>query len=264
MNYFLTIFLFITSLAAQELSTRYDVHVSIFDHVGYADVTLKEDGKNYEIKLVATTIGTAATLLRDRVDTYISKGKIREGRYIPDIFTKIKETTKKSRTQTYYFNHDKKEIKLIEEKTKIVSRPTFNTKNFEIEFKEAKEHSKKEKIEENYTNNDTLSAYLNTKLDCNAMQKKHDLVAMGAHNEKNRVTISYLDERAKQKAKENFSKEIEHLYNLNITPFDKSESVVDVLVSFDNDGFLKEAFMGEVFWVGKISAKRVHHKIAAN
>lgn len=264
MRYFLTIFLFMASLSAQDLSTRYDVHVSIFDHVGYADVTLNEDGKNYEIKLVATTIGTAATLLSQRVDIYISKGKIKDGRYIPDIFVKTKETTKKSRTQTYYFDHDKKEIKLIEEKTNIVSRPTFDTKSFEVRFKETKEYSKKEKIEENYTNSDTLSAYLNTKLDCNAAKKEHDLIAIGANNDKNKVVVSYLEGKAKEMAKANFSKDIDYLYNLNVTPFDKSDSVVDVLVSFDNDGFLKEAFMGEVFWVGKITAKRVYHKVASN
>lgn len=264
MNYILLICLLIVPLIAQEFSTRYDVHASLFDHVGYADVTFEEDGKNYEIKLIATTIGTAATLLGNRVDTYISKGKIKEGKYIPDIFVKTKETTKKSRTQTYYFNHQKKEIRVVEEKTKVVSRPTFDAKSFEIQFQEKKEHSKEEKLEDTYINNDTLSAYLNTKLDCNAMQKKHDLFAIGAHNDKNRVAINYLDEKAKERAKTNFSKEIEHLYNLNVTPFDKSDSVVDVLVSFDNDGFLKEAFMGEVFWVGKITAKRVYHKIAAN
>lgn len=264
MKYFLTLFLFLTFLKAQDLSTRYDVHVSLFDHVGYADVTLKEEDNRYEIKLVATTIGTAATLLGNRVDTYISKGKIIEGRYVPDIFIKSKETNKKIRKQTYRFNHDKKEINLIEEKTNIVSRPTFDTKSFEVKFKEKTEYSKKEKTEETYANSDTLSAYLNTKLDCNAAKKEHDIFAIGANNDKNRVSISYLEGKSKERAKADFSKEIDHLYNLNVTPFDKSDSVVDVLVSFDNDGFLREAFMGEVFWVGKITAKRVYHKIASN
>src|SRR3989338_11276770 len=91
------LFLLISSIFARDISTRYDVHVTMFGHVGYADVTLKESGDNYEIKLVAKTIDVAAVLLSNRVETFTSRGKIKNGKYIPDIFITTKETTIKKR-----------------------------------------------------------------------------------------------------------------------------------------------------------------------
>lgn len=264
MKHIILIFLFVSSIFAQDFSTRYDVHVSLFDHVGYADVTLKEDGKNYEIKLVAHTIGAAATLLSNRVETFISKGKIINGRYVPDSFVKIKETTRKSKHQTYYFDHNKKEIRLVEEKTKLVGRPTFDSSTFEFTYKDVKEVSKEEKIEDEYMDSDALSTYLNTKTNCNAKQKNYKLFAVGAHNDKNSVLVSYLEGKDKNSAISKFSTIEQDIYNLRVEPFDKRDRIVDVLVAFDADGHMKEAFMGEVFWVGKITAKRVYHKITRN
>jgi hypothetical protein len=251
----------LNSLFALEISTRYDLNVTLFEYVGYAEVDFKQDGKNYEIKLKATTKGMAATLLSERVETFISRGRVVNAKYIPDVFVKIKETAKKSRTQTYYFNHEKKEIKLIEEKTKLVSKPSFDPSTLNISFKEVKESSKEEKIEDEYVENDSLSIYLNARINCNAKNRFYNIFAVGAHNDKNDVMLSYLQEDEKEKAKLNFIDSLEHLYNLNVKPFDKSDSVVDVLVSLDSDGFMKEAFMDEVFWIGKIRAKRVFHKI---
>ena len=261
MKYILLMLLILNSLFAEEFSTRYDVNVTLFDKVGYADVMFKEDGKNYEIKLTATTIGMAATLLSNRVETFISKGKIINKKYIPETFVKTKDTTKRSRTQTYYFDHDKKEIKLIEEKTKLVSKSSFDPSTFNISYKDVKESSREEKMEDEYVENDSLTAYLNAKINCNAKDKYYNLFAVGAHNDKNNVTLSYIDAKERDHAKVNFLSDIDYLYNMRVEPFDKSDSIVDVLVSLDEDGLLKEAFMGEVFWIGKIRAKRVYHKI---
>jgi hypothetical protein len=264
LKYFLILLISISSLFAQSLSTRYDVDVSLFGNVGYADITLKEDDKNYEIKLVATTVGVAATLLQNRVETFTSKGKIIGGRYIPDIFIKTKETIKKTRVQTYYFDHEKKEIKLIEEKTKLVNEMSFDPATFKVTSKEVEKKSKKETTLDKYKENDVLSSYLNTKNNCNAKQKTYKLFAVGAHNDKNDVLVSYLEDLERESAVANFSEGIANIYNLHVAPLDKDESVVDVLVAFDNDGFLKEALLGEIFWVGKITAKRVYHKVACN
>ncbi len=264
MKYFLVLLLSIAPLFAQNLSTRYDVDVGLFGNVGYADVTLKEDGRNYEIKLIATTVGIAATLLKNRVETFISKGKIVDGRYTPDTFVKLKETTKKTRVQTYYFDHEKKEIKMIEEKTELVNEMNFNPATFEITSCEVKKSSKEETILDKYKDSDVLSSYLNTKNNCNAKQKTYKLFAVGAHNDENNVLVSYLENSQREAAVKNFSEGIANIYNLQVEPLDKNESVVDVLVAFDNDGFLKEALLGEIFWVGKITAKRVYHNIACN
>ncbi|HUH42089.1 MAG TPA: DUF3108 domain-containing protein [Sulfurimonas sp.] len=251
-RYFLISLFIVTSLCAQTFSSRYEVEVTLFQKVGYADVLFIEDGQNYEIKLIATTIGAAATLLKHRTETFTSKGKIIDGRYVPDVFIKTKETTNRSRTQTYYFNHEKREIKLIKEQTKLVRKSTFSLKT-------KTKSSREEKIEDEYIQDDSLSVYLNTRANCNNKKREYQLYAIGANNDKNSILVSCLD---KNKGSEISSlQESDYLYNLNVEPFDKSDSIVDVLVALDSDGMLKEAYMDDIFWVGNIRAKRVHHKV---
>ncbi len=264
MRYILILFLLISSLFSKDISTRYDVHVSLLGNVGYADVTLRESGDTYEIKLVANTIGVAAALLKDRVETFTSRGRVVDGRYVPDIFTASKVTTKRSRVQTYYFDHEKKEIKLIEEKTKLMNKTRFDPKTFKVRSEEINENSVEETILDVYKDADVLSSYLNTKTTCNSEQKFYKLIAVGAHDEKNNITVSCLKGLEREEAILNFSDGIQDIYNLNVEPFDKDDEIVDVLVAFDNDGLLKEALLGEIFWVGKITAKRVYHKISSN
>ncbi len=96
MKLILTALLITSSLMAQEFTTRYDVNVGMFGKVGIADISLKEDANFYEIKLIAKMTGTAATLTSNRVETYISKGKIMDGQYLPLSFYKIRTTDDKN------------------------------------------------------------------------------------------------------------------------------------------------------------------------
>ncbi|MCK9455186.1 DUF3108 domain-containing protein [Sulfurimonas sp.] len=264
MKYFLMLFLFSISLFSKDFSMRYDVHVSLLGNVGYAEITLKEKENSYEIKLVANTIGIAAVLLKNRVETFISKGKIVEGRYVPDLFVATKETDRRTRVQTYHFDHDKKEIKFIEEKTKLVTKTRFDSKHFKIISEDVTKNSKEERLLDLYKDGDVLSYYLNTDSTCNSDENSYKLIAVGAHDEKNDITISRLEGLERESAVVNFSEDIKDIYNLNVVPFDKDDEIVDVLIAFDNDGLLKEALLGEVFWVGKITAKRTHHEISYN
>lgn len=264
MRYIFILLLFVNSLLAQSFSTRYDVNVSLFGNVGYADVTLTENGDNYEMKLVANTVGTAAVLLSDRVETFTSKGKIKNGKYIPDIFIKTKDTTKKTRHETYYFNHDKKEITFVEKKTKMVSKMAFDSDTFKLKLKDVKESSKNERVLDIYKDSDTLSSYLNAQKNCDTEEKSFKIVAFGAHDEKNNVVVSRLEGNKKKSAKLHFPDDVESIYNLHVEPFNKDDSITDVLVGFDKNGHMKEALMGEIFWVGKITAKRVRHNFTLN
>lgn len=262
MKFLLILFFLTSSIFAREVSTRYDVHVTMFGHVGYADFTLSEKGDEYEAKLVAKTIDIAATLLKNRIETFTSRGKIIDGVYTPSVFIKTKDTTKRKRVQTYSFDQKNKEVKLVEEKTKIVNKTRFNTESFQFVTREVEEKSRKEEVLETFIGDDTLSAYLNSKYGCSFGEKNHTLLAIGAHNDKNNVSYQCLVGQKKETARLNFSGGIQNVYNLHVEPLDKDDTIVDVLVGYDSDGFLKEGLMDEVFWVGKIVAVRVGHKIS--
>ena len=264
MKKILLILLLTSSLFAQNFSTRYDVNVGMFGRVGYADLIVEEDGENYEVALSTIMVGVAATLTGNRVETFVSKGKIIGGKYIPDSFVKTKITTRKTRLQTYIFDHNKKEIRLIQKKTKIVTDSVFDAEVFEMIYTDTKEISVEESVLDTYMDSDALSIYLNAHTSCDAEDRAIELIAVGAHNDKNDVTLSCLEGSAKEVAQLNFSEGIENIYNLHVEPLDEDDEIVDVLVAYDYNGFMKEALLGEVFWIGKITAKRVHHKLTRN
>jgi hypothetical protein len=251
------------SLISADFSTRYDVDVGMFGKVGYADITLKESPENYEMKLVAKTTGTAASLTGDRVETYISKGQRMAGKYIPDSFVKIKKTNQKERVQTYLFDHHSKTITLTEEASRWVSGKTFDSIAFKLVKTTTQEHSTSTTTLQTYNEDDVLSAYLNTKQSCNAQQKEHRLVAVGAHNDKKDITLSFLDGLQKTKAEASFSDDTGNIYKLHVRPIDKEDENIDVLIAFDNDGHMKEAVLGDVFWIGEIKATRVYHHVSS-
>ncbi|MFA5234640.1 MAG: hypothetical protein WC390_09590 [Sulfurimonas sp.] len=60
----------------------------------------------------------------------------------------------------------------------------------------------------------------------------------------------------------NFSNGVQDVYNLHVEPLDKDDTVVDALIGYDSDGFLKEGLLDEIFWIGKIVAVRVNHQIS--
>ncbi len=261
MRMFFITMIYACSLLSMDFSTRYDVDVGMFGKVGYADVTLSESDGKYEIRLVATTAGTAATLTAKRSDTFISKGRIIEGVYLPDTFVKIKKTTRNERIQTYSFDHINQKITLVQEESKWVSRSRFDPGSFKLLKEDVQELSTENSELESYNPNDLLSSYLNAKQSCNSGQKEYILSAVGAHNEKKDITLSFLDGLKKEKAAINFSDGSENIYSLHVQPIDKEEKAVDVLIAFDNDGHMQEALLGDVFWIGEIKAKRVYHQV---
>ncbi len=246
-----------SSFFAKDFSARYHVNVGMFGQVGYSDFTLKEDGDSYEATTSAVMIGVAATLTGNWVETFLSKGKIVDGKYVPESFVKTKSRTGKKRVQTYYFDHNKKEIKVIEDKTKTVSHTKFDNTKFKICYEDVNETSHKESTLDFYVPDDSLSSYLNTKLYCNPEIKTHKILAIGAHNDENNVTLSYLEGQEKESAKLNFSPKIKHIYNIHVEPHDTDDEIVDVQVAYADDDYMQEAIMGEVFWIGKITANRV-------
>jgi len=249
----------INSLLSANFSARYDVDVSLFGKVGYINIDLKELAGSYKITLIAKTSGTAAALTADRVETYVSEGKIIDNVYIPEKFVKIKKTNHKTRIQTYHFKHDLKKINLIEEKEKLVTSSEFDPISFKIIEKQKIKKEIKEITLERYHTDDVLSSYLNTKNSFNR-QKKYILEAVGAHNDEKDVSLYLLDDKQKAEIISHFSSDSARVCNLHVQPVDEDEKTVDVLISFDDDDNLKEAYLGDIFWIGQIIARRVEHK----
>ena len=264
MKLFIMIILLVTSIVAKDFISRYDVNIGMFGKIGYIDLIVKEDKNSYEIKVIAKTIGTVATLTKDREELFTSKGKIVDGKYVPDVFIKTRTTNYKNRVQTYVFNHEIKEIVMTQNNSELVSSTNFDPIAFKLVKKYSTEESTKVKVLDRYNANDVLSAYLNAKISCNKNAKDYPLLAVGAKNHENNVILTFLEGVDKTDAIASFSNDTSDVYNLHVEPTDKDKTIVDILIAFDNDGHMKEAYLGDIFWVGEVRAKRVYKRLGSN
>ena len=262
MKLLVIVFFLVSSLFATSFTSRYNVNISMFGKIGYIDFSIQEDTDNYELKVEAYTTGTVASLTGNRKESFVSSGKIIDGLYIPDTFVKTKSTDEKTKTQTYEFNHKTKQVTLREDKSKIVSSSEFDPVEFKIVDVNKVEKTTKTKILDNYTN-DVLSAYINIKNNCNSESQNCPLVAVGAKNDENNISVQYLGGTEKLPSNVCFAKDTTEYYNLNVQPFDKDDEVVDILIAFDYDGHMKEAYLGDIFWVGEVRAQRVYRKVSS-
>ena len=252
------------SLLANDVSTRYDVNVGLFGKVGHADLEVHTEKERYTAFLRATTTGTAATLTSGRIETYASEGKIIDGAYVPSKFTRTKQTNDAKRVQTYVFDHEKQTVTLTQVEDKKVHESYFDHKSFKMKKRERNEHSEQTKVLPEYAQYDVLSSYLNASKHCNAANKQYDLQAIGAHNDEKEVTLAYLDSQDKAGLTTPFSHQDDALYRLSVKALDTAEEPVSILIAFDNDGHIKEALLGDSFWVGEIKAQRVYHNVSLN
>ncbi|MDA7817004.1 DUF3108 domain-containing protein [Sulfurimonas sp.] len=261
MKFFVLLILGLSLVNAGGFFSKYHVNVGMFGQVGYADLHVEVDEDKYKAHLDAVIIGVAATLTSNRVERFTSIGRIVNGKYIPDSFVKIKRNDRKSRVQNYTFNHSQKKVHLVEDKEKIVSKTKFDAIKFEMCIEDVNETSRKEKTLDTYVASDSLTAFLNARENSNAKTKEYELLAVGAYNNKNKVTLSFLEGEEKKLAGLNFSKDTKEIYNLHVKPADEDDSIVDLLVAFDSDGYMSEALIGEIFWIGQITASRVKHEV---
>jgi len=263
MKQIITILALMSSLMAVDFTTRYDVEIGMFGKVGTADISLEDNDNSYEIKLRAKLIGTAAKLTGNRVESYISKGKIIDGVYIPDTFTKSMTSDDESEELVYHFDHNLKTVSLDKSTVETIKGTKFDTRTFKIVSTEEIKKSNTSEVLEEYIAVDILSSYLNTRESSAKAQKDYNLVAIGARNDRNNITVSFLDTLKKEEVKDSFSKDIGNIYNMNVKPLDEDNEIVNVLIAFDNDGLMKEAVLGDAFWIGEIRAKRVYVDVAS-
>jgi len=265
MKIYFYLLLLTTALFSNNFSSRYDVNVGVLGKVGHADIIFTQKDDTYEIRAIATLTGMAATLTGNRFETYVSSGHIVKGKYLPDTFVKIKTTTRKKRVQTYTFDHKNKKVSLLEEKSVWVSETKFDAIAFKLITKDVQEETSQESELKEYTDQDVLSSYFNALRTCTAKQQLYKIIAVGAHNEDHNITITFLEGEKRKQMQKKYSVEEGNIYHLHVEPFDKEEDkTVDVIVILDKEGYMQKAVLGEVFWIGEITATRETHEFSEN
>ena len=93
--------------------------------------------------------------------SYISKGKIIDGKFVSDRFEKKTQTSDKKTLEIFLFDHLQKKITVKKEETKKVDHSFSDMYSFSSEGEVEYTHSTETKVLEHYSYYDTLSFLLN-------------------------------------------------------------------------------------------------------
>lgn len=136
------LFFIISSLFAQNivLKKSYDVSYGIFSKLGISDAyfSANYETNTYEARITANANGFAKVLSKNRSEIYLSKGEIKDGKFLPKIFYKQSSTNSKNREKEYFFDHIKKKVELVkttrDKKGTRTSKEIFSSKRGELDI----------------------------------------------------------------------------------------------------------------------------------
>jgi len=159
---------------AETIQANYDVSYGIFGKIGTAKALLKKEAKTYTIDIKLEATGLAKLLSRGRMEHHISKGHIRNGVMVSDMYQLIKSHGDVVINKEYKIDHKRKSIS--KKYTKHKEGKLITTKTNFLNF---------------YAEDDLLTLYFNLDSIIKEKQKPHTYIfkAVGAERQKGKVTV---------------------------------------------------------------------------
>ncbi len=236
------IVLFSGFVFAESMHATYKIEYGIFGKMGVSDAYLVKKEGRYEIRMVAKATGLAKVLSGGRVEIYGSKGKVVDGRLVPDTFTKDIKRSNKRRIKVYTFDHEAKRV-------------VFHEKN----FRDGKLKDEKNETLPYYADNDILSLYFNVAGiigNCSEPFAK-DLKAVGAEKKTGRVRVETVTGSGREKLKQSLGDEPCYL---KVTIFQKlfGSKGGELYLSLNENFVVQRALLKDVIMFGDIRGKLVH------
>lgn len=221
--------------AAKILSATYEVSFGVFDTLGVADARFEtRDDQTYTIRIEARTTGIAQTLTNNRVEIYESHGIVRDGRLIPQKYSKTRRTDSKKSIKIYTFDHDNKTV-----------------------WRETIEKDEWERVKHDfYAAEDILTLFFNFKHYMQSRQNR-SLQAIGGNKQDGRIDVVFPQnddlEAIKRKLETTKGDFLTVILNDRIFASAKGE----LLINLGRDGLCDKAILEDVLFFGDIVGKRV-------
>ncbi|MGA9045202.1 DUF3108 domain-containing protein [Sulfuricurvum sp.] len=230
------VFVVFTSLLnAQVLRATYEVSYGIFQTMGIADARFEtHEDDTYAIRIEARTTGVAKFLSNNRTEMYESRGKIINGKLVPDTYTKIRKTNSDKITKIYTFDHLKKTV-----------------------FKEIQDQGKTHKeINDFYAGEDILTLFFNVKHYMKFRQNQL-LYAIGANKENGRIDVIFPKGDVVSKMKKELGTEEGNFVKVILNDRIFSSANGELLINLNEEGLCEKAILEDVLLFGDIIGKRV-------
>ncbi len=239
MRIFVLILFFLTALFAKKIDAWYKVKFSIFGTVANVHASLQTDRQKYKIIIEAKTVGIAKAFSHHRIERYVSEGIVQNGLFVPKIFYRVKETSKRKDVKRYIFDYADKKIICKSEKNKY---GVFHTKNEEpLPF---------------FVKNDVLSLYFNLKKYLTPQKRRYIFYAVGGSEKDGRIDVEILEGKKQKQIKKLLKSDGLYLaVTLHQKIFASKEGRVYVVL--DRDGIAKKGLLKDVILFGDIVGELV-------
>ena len=232
------------ALFGMKIESSYKVTYGIFGKVAKAEAVLERNETDYNISVKVYATGIAKMLSHNRREYYYSYGKVVDGFLRPDLFKRIKETTKRKDIKEYHFDHKNRKIILKAEKNKYG------------EF-----HTKTQEVLPYYTDEDILSLYFNLKKLLEPGRRKYTFYAVGGSEQNGKIDVVLPQGKELDELKKELK--VSGLY-LKVILYQKifASKKGELYLVIDQDGVTKKGLLKDVIFfgdiIGTLTKKRVY------
>ena len=123
-------------VSGKVLSAKYEVSFGILQTMGIAETKFEQNDDNtYRIYVSAKTTGVAKFLSNNRVEIYESRGIVKDGRLIPSVFIKIRQTNSNKMVKTLFFSITKLSLFKKMLKARKTIKVKINRGSYALTFK---------------------------------------------------------------------------------------------------------------------------------
>ncbi|MRI82852.1 MAG: hypothetical protein C6I00_00335 [Nitratiruptor sp.] len=230
-------------LLAHEVEALYKVRYGLFGRVGIAQAKMEQNATGYRIVVEGKATGLAGVLSGGRIERYESRGRVVDGKLVPDYFVKIRQNRNKRSVKEFFFNHAKGEV-------------TITKRNYKKGKLVATTHSKLPY----YAPNDLLSLYFNIAPTLHTLQGQQRFYAVGG--DRNSGAVDIIAPTGKELAKLKRLLKVDGTYLIAVIHqkiFASKEGRLYIVL--DSDGIAKKALLKDVILFGDIVGKLVEKKV---
>jgi hypothetical protein len=231
----LLLFLLSQIVNAKILTATYEVSFGIFQTMGIADARMEiKDDQTYTIHIDAKTTGIAKALSGNRIEIYESRGMVKNGKFIPDTYSKVRQTNSTKVTKIYTFDHSRK----------VVWKETI----------EGNDHSKEQY--DFYANEDILTLFFNISQYTQGRQDKV-LYAIGGSGKDGRIDVVFPNPKALKEMKKELETEDGDFLKVALNDRIFSSANGELLINLSRDGLCNKAVLEDVLFFGDIVGVRI-------
>ncbi len=235
--------LWTTTADAKILKVVYKVSFGILGEMGRAEATLDIDPQNrYTIRIHAYATGLAKTLSKNRQETHISKGVVKDGIFYSRSYEVIKSYGKKYLYKRYR----------LDEKKRKIEKYFYAKKNGTI-YKEGRQTLPF------WTRNDLLTLYFNIRrlIPDKTAPGRYRFQAMGAERQHGEVEVIVPDSEARKRYIDTLGKGdfwyITAIIHQKIFDSDRGE----LMLAVDKEGITQKAVLKDLVMFGDLVAERI-------